>query len=198
MTKWQMTHEKFLDDQEVKQFRETIDKAMLFAKRKGRQLAVRDHCILSVALNTGLRVSEIANLKLDDLNLKKGQNSLIVRSGKGGKLRNVRFSNNLKNTIQSYLDYRDKDSPYLFYSERQEKMTTSAIQRIFKKYAKKAGLSEMYSIHSLRHTYATMLYRSSNYNLRMVQKQLGHSSPSISAIYADVVDEDLEEAVEKL
>ena len=77
-------------------------------------------------------------------------------------------------------------------------MTTSAIQRVFKKYAKKADLDERYSIHSLRHTYSTMLYRSSGYNLRMVQKQLGHSSPSITAVYADVVDEDLEEAVEKL
>ena len=193
-----MTHEKFLDDQEVKQFQETIEKAMLYAKRKGRQLAVRDYIILELALGTGLRVSEIANLKVDDLNLKKGQNSLIVRHGKGDKLRSVKFSSRLKDILEDWLDYRDKDSPYLFYSERQEKMTTSAIQRVFKKYAKKAGLKETFSIHSLRHTYATRLYRSSDYNLRMVQKQLGHSSPSISAVYADVIDEDLEEAVEKL
>jgi integrase/recombinase XerD len=171
---------------------------MLYAARKGRQLAVRDYTILELALGTGLRVSEICNLKLEDLNLMRGQNSLIVRHGKGDKLRQVKFSNKLKALIIKYLDYRDKDSPYLFYSERQEKMTTSAIQRVFKKYAKKAGLSERYSIHSLRHTYATRLYRSSEYNLRMVQKQLGHSSPSISAIYADVIDEDLEAAVEKL
>ena len=193
-----MTHEKFLDDQEVKQLQETIEKAMLFAKRKGRQLAVRDYTILELALGTGLRVSEISNLKLDDLNLKKGQTSLIVRHGKGDKLRQVRFSSRLKDILQGYLDYRDKDSPYLFYSERQDTMTTSAIQKMFKKYAKKAGLSERYSIHSLRHTYATKIYKASGYNLRMVQKQLGHSSPSISAIYADVIDEDLEEAVEKL
>jgi site-specific recombinase XerD len=128
----------------------------------------------------------------------RGQNSLIVRHGKGDKLRQVKFSNKLKALIIKYLDYRGKDSPYLFYSERQDKMTTSAIQRVFKKYAKKAGLSERYSIHSLRHTYSTRLYRSSGYNLRMVQKQLGHSSPSITAVYADVIDEDLEAAVEKL
>ena len=198
MTKWTMTHEKFLDDQEVKQLQQIIEKAMLYAKRKGRQLAVRDYTILELALGTGLRVGEISNLKLNDLNLKKGQNSLIVRHGKGDKLRQVKFSSRLKDIIVEYLDYRDKESDYLFYSERQEKMTTSAIQRVFKKWAKKADLSERYSVHSLRHTYATRLYRSSDYNLRMVQKQLGHSSPSISAVYADVIDEDLEEAVEKL
>lgn len=198
MSKWTMTHEKFLDEQEVKQLRETIEKAMLYAMRKGRQLAVRDYTILELALGTGLRVSEITNLKLEDLNLMRGQNSLIVRHGKGDKLRQVKFSNKLKVIIIKYLDYRDKDSPYLFYSERGDKMTTSAIQRIFKKWAKKASLSERYSIHCLRHTYATLLYKSSDYNLRMVQKQLGHSSPSITAVYADVIDEDLEEAVEKL
>ena len=198
MTKWTMTNEKFLDEQEIKQLQQAIEKAMLYAKKKGRQLAVRDYTILELALGTGLRVSEISNLKVDDLNLKKGQNSLIVRHGKGDKIRQVRFSSRLKDIIVGYLDYRDKDSEYLFYSERQEKMTTSAIQRVFKKWAKKAGLLERYSIHSLRHTYATMLYRSSDYNLRMVQKQLGHSSPSISAIYIDVIDEDLEDAVEKL
>lgn len=198
MTKWTMTHEKFLDDQEVKQLQQTTEKAMLYAKSKGRQLAVRDYTILELALGSGLRVSEIANLKLDDLNLRKGQNSLIVRHGKGDKLRQVKFSSRLKDILEDWLDYRDKDSPYLFYSERQEKMTTSAIQRIFKKYAKKAGLSERYSIHCLRHTYATRLYRSSGYNLRMIQQQLGHSDPSISAVYAAVIDEDLEEAVEKL
>ena len=198
MTKWTMTHEKFLDDQEVKQLQQTIEKAMLYAKRKGRQLAVRDYTILELGLGTGLRVGELSNVKFDDLNLKKGQNSLIVRHGKGDKLRQVRFSSRLKDILQDYLDYRDKNSSYLFYSERQEKMTTSAIQRAFKKWAKKAGLDERYSIHSLRHTYATKIYRASGYNLRMVQKQLGHSSPSISAIYADVIDEDLEEAVEKL
>lgn len=198
MTKWIITHEKFLDDDEVKQLQETIQKDMLYARSKGRQLAVRNYTILELALGTGLRVSEISNLKLDDLNLRKGQNSLIVRRGKGGKTRQVKFSSRLKAIIEDWLDYRIKNSPYLFYSERQEKMTTSAIQRVFKNYAKKAGLSPHYSIHCLRHTYATKLYRSSGYNLRMTQQQLGHSSPSISAVYAAVIDEDLEEALEKL
>lgn len=198
MTDWIITHEKFLDDDEVKKLQESIEKDMLFAKRKGRQLAVRNYTIIELALGTGLRVSELTNLKLEDINLKRGQNFLIVRKGKGGKTRQIKFSNRLKVIIIKYLEYRNSDSPFLFYSERGEKMTTSAIQRIFKNVAKKAGLDEHYSVHCLRHTYATRIYRSSNYNLRLTQRQLGHSSPNTTAVYAGVIDEDLEEAVEKL
>ncbi len=77
-------------------------------------------------------------------------------------------------------------------------MTPSAIQKVFKRYAKRAGLPPRYSIHSLRHTYATILYKASGYNLRLVQQQLGHSSPNTTAVYASVVNADLEEAVERM
>ena len=90
------------------------------------------------------------------------------------------------------------NSPYLFPSERGEKMSRSGIQQIFKKWAKQAGLPSHYSIHSLRHTYATNLYKASGYNLRLVQKQLGHSSPSITQVYADVMNSDVEEALKNL
>ncbi len=77
-------------------------------------------------------------------------------------------------------------------------MTPSGIQQVFKKYAKKAGLSRRYSIHSLRYTYAVRLYKASNYNLRMVQKMLGHSSPTVTQVYADVLDSDIDKAIANL
>ena len=77
-------------------------------------------------------------------------------------------------------------------------MSSTAIQKVFKFWAKKAGLLSHYSVHSLRHTYAVRLYKSSGYNLRLVQKQLGHSSISTTQVYADVVDSDAQEAVDKL
>ena len=77
-------------------------------------------------------------------------------------------------------------------------MSRSGIQQVFKKWAKKSGISSHYSIHSLRHTYATNLYKASGYNLRLVQKQLGHSSPSITQVYADVMNSDVEEALKNL
>jgi len=196
--RWILTHEKFLDEAQVEQFRKTLEETVARGKKKGLYLPVRDYTILELALGTGLRVSEISNLKVTDLNLKKGQNMLIVRSGKGGKMRQVKFSSKLSSILQDYLDYRHRDTEHVFYSERQDKMTISAIQRVFKKYAKKAGLPGHYSIHSLRHTYGTLLYKRSGHNLRMVQKQLGHNSPVTTAVYADIFDEDLEDALENL
>ena len=77
-------------------------------------------------------------------------------------------------------------------------MTRFGISKVFKKTALEAGLSSHHSIHTLRHTYATNLYKASGYNLRMVQKQLGHSNITTTTVYSDVLSKDLEEAVENL
>jgi site-specific recombinase XerD len=69
---------------------------------------------------------------------------------------------------------------------------------VFKKLARLAGISKHHSIHSLRNTYTTNLYRASGYNLRLVQKQLGHSNITTTTVYSDVISKDLEDAVEKL
>jgi len=198
MPQWTITPDKYLTAKEVKRLRKTCLEYALIAKSKGNQAPVRDATIIELALGTGLRVSELANLKVEHLFLKKGQNSLLVNNGKGGKDRVVVFNAKLKNQIVEYLDYRMSNSPYLFPSERGEQMTTSAIQKVFKKLAKKAGLPSRYSIHSARHTHATELYKASGYNLRLVQQQLGHSSPTITSVYSAVLNKDLEKAVENL
>jgi integrase/recombinase XerD len=77
-------------------------------------------------------------------------------------------------------------------------MTRFGIGRVFKKLAKLSGISNHHSIHSLRHTYATNLYKASEYNLRLVQKQLGHSSITTTSVYSDVISKDLDAALEKL
>jgi len=198
MPQWTITPDKYLTADEVKQLRKTCQEAALIAKSKGNQAPVRDATIIELALGTGLRVSELANLRIAYLFLKKGQNSLLVKNGKGGKDRVVVFNVRLKNQIREYLDYRISNSQYLFPSERGEQMTTSAIQKVFKKLARKAGLPARYSIHSARHTHATELYKASGYNLRLVQQQLGHSSPTITSVYSAVLNKDLENAVENL
>jgi site-specific recombinase XerD len=195
---WIISPDKFLDQDEVRRLRKTLRDAATLARTRGTQAAVRDQLIIELALGSGLRVSELANLKVEELFLKKGQNSLHVRNGKGGKNRVVQFGANLKEQILQYLDYRKSDSPYLFPSQRRECMTPSAIQQVFKRWAARAEIPRRYSIHSLRHTYATRLYRASGYNLRAVQKQLGHSSVSTTQIYADVMDSDVTEAVANL
>jgi len=198
MPQWTITPDKYLTADEVKRLRKTSHEYAFIAKSKGNQAPVRDHTIIELALGTGLRVSELANLRVEHLYLKKGQNSLLVKNGKGGKDRVVVFNVKLKNQIQEYLDYRTSTSPYLFPSERGECMTTSAIQKVFKKLARRAGLPTRYSIHSARHTHATAIYKASGYNLRLTQQQLGHSSPTITSVYAAVLNKDLEKAVENL
>ena len=172
---WILTPDKFLTEEEIQKLRKTCREAATVAKSRGVQAPVRDALIIEFALGTGLRVSEMANLNVEDLYLKRGQSSIHVKNGKGGKDRVVDIGLNLKKRIREFLDYRTRDSSYLFPSERGERMTRSGIQQVFKKWAKKAGISARYSIHSLRHTYATNLYKASGYNLRLVQRQLGHS-----------------------
>ena len=198
MSNWVVSPDKYLTSDEVKQLRRTCLDAATIAKSKGNQAPVRDAMIIELALGTGLRVSELSNLMIEHLHLQRGQNSLLVKSGKNGRDRVVAFSGALKTHILNYLEYRTSQSPNLFPSERGEKMTPSAIQKVFKRSAERAGLLPRYSIHSLRHTYATVLYKASGYNLRLVQQQLGHSSPNTTAVYASVVNADLEEAVEQM
>ena len=195
---WIISPDKYLTLEETKRLRKTCQEAALIARSKGVQAPVRDNLIIELALGTGLRVSELADLKVDDLYLKKGQNSLYVRNGKGGKDRVVQFSAKLKEQILDYLDYRQSNSLILFPSERGAQMTRFGIGQVFKKWAKKAGLSGHYSIHCLRHTNATNLYKASGYNLRLVQQQLGHSSISTTSVYSAVMNEDLEMALEQL
>lgn len=198
MATWVVSPEKFLAPDDFHRLRRVLSDSATLARARGVQAAVRDQLIIELALGTGLRVSELSNLKVEDLFLKKGQNSLHVRNGKGGKARIVQFSPGLKNLIRTYLDYRKTDSDYLFPSQRNPRMTPSAIQQVFKRWAAKAGLPKRYSIHCLRHTYATRLHKASGYNLRLVQKQLGHSSVSTTQVYAAVLDEDVEKALANL
>ena len=198
MSQWIVTPDKFLTDEESKKLRRMCEEAAIIAKSKGNQMAVRNRLIIEMALGTGLRVSELANLKADDIHIRKGQYSLTVNNGKGGKHRVVGFNNKLKVLVQEYLDYRKSMSSYLFASERGEKMTRFGVGRVFKTMAAKAGLDSKHSIHTLRHTYATNLYKASGYNLRMDQKQLGHSSITTTTVYSDVLNQDLTDALENL
>jgi len=115
----------------------------------------------------------------------------------------VVISDKLKKHLKEYILWKKRvgekveSEDYLFISERSSKMTLSALQKRFKYWTKACGLKMAYSIHSARHTYGTMLYRNTK-DLRMVQKQLGHSSCQVTEVYADVLSEDTEKAVNNL
>jgi len=175
----------------------------VFAKR--RKIPVRDYLIVDLALSTGLRVMEITQLDCGDVFIRDGISSLLVRNGKCSKRRLVRFGESLKNHLNEYILWKQNfgeptgpSDPLFLSSNTGCHLTTRAIQKAFERTVVKAGLSAHYSIHCLRHTYACQLYKASSYNLRLVQKQLGHSSIHTTEVYADVMEPDIQDALRRL
>ncbi|MCS7216874.1 MAG: tyrosine-type recombinase/integrase [Candidatus Bipolaricaulota bacterium] len=200
----QLTLEDFMTPEQVRRLKAVARRAAAEALKKGRKTAVRDWAILHVALDAGLRVSEIVNLRVGDLLLEPGHAALIVRRGKGGKTRSVHIGEPLRQHLAEFLAWKrtvgEPTSPeaFLFLSPRGGPLTRQAVWLMFKRYARWAGLPAHLTVHSCRHTYASLLYRASRYNLRLVQKQLGHASIRTTQVYADVLAYDALEAVNGL
>lgn len=162
---------------------------------------VRDLAILTLLFATGLRVSEVANLKKDDINLEKKEFSV---KGKGGKIRVVFMDEIAIAAIKKYLARRHDPSDYLFVGyghtnhpdnnliEKEERISPRSIQRMIKKYAAEAGITKDVTPHVLRHSFATDLLMNGA-DLRAVQALLGHSSITTTQIYTHVTDQHLQD-----
>lgn len=201
---WTLSDKKYLRLSDVNKLKRACGKVMHLALRHDSSVAVRDWFMIELGLNTGLRVEEMRELKCCDLNIQKGYASVSVRKGKGNKPRNVKISESFRHRCKRFLEWKNKrgqstDSEfYLLTSNKGTQLSKRALQKAFKKCIRKAGLPEHYSIHSLRHTYGTYLLKASNYNLRLVQEQLGHSSVRVTEVYAGLLDSDVTRAVERL
>lgn len=201
---WTLDEKKYLRLDEVKELRASCNQQRDLALKAARTIVVRDWFMIEIGLNSGLRVEEMRNLKIGDLNIQRNQSSLIVRKGKGGKTRivyiNLRFKNICKWFIRWKINIGQEASAenYLLTKRKGTQLSKRALQKAFKRCIKNAGLPLYYSIHALRHTYGTHLYMASNHNLRLVQEQLGHSSVRITEVYASLVDSDVKRALEKL
>jgi len=196
---------KFLSPGEVNRLLQSVRSRAETAVAQGRKVPVRDCFIVDLGLSTGLRVMEIALLNCGDVFLEDPIGCLVVRQSKGGRKRLVRFNGAFVRHCQDYLTWKRSvgeptgpDDPLLLSSNTGSHMTTRAVQKAFKRAAAKAGLPCRYSIHSLRHTYACELYRASGYNLRLVQKQLGHARIATTQVYADVMAPDVQRALERM
>lgn len=196
----------FLDSDELDQ--------MLKAPERKTIQGLRDKAILDLLFSTGLRVSELANLKKTDINLKSSEFSV---KGKGGKVRVVFLDENAKESLKFYLAGRGDKNPYLFvpyghtnkpqtdYSLQTTAgkavvgsrssvngITPRSVQRMIQKYAKKAGITKKVTPHVIRHSFATDLLMSGA-DLRSVQELLGHASVTTTQIYTHVTDKHLKE-----
>lgn len=158
---------------------------------------LRDRAIVEMLFSTGLRVSELTNLDLENVNL---QTQEFAVKGKGGKIRLVFLSDGAKAALKNYLKERTDVEPYLFVSMRKDnsadRLTPRTVQRIVKKYAARAGIVKEVTPHILRHSFATDLMRNGA-DIRSVQTMLGHSSINTTQIYTHVTDQHLKEAYEK-
>lgn len=155
----------------------------------------RDKAILEMLFSTGLRVSELAGLKKDNINLKRDE---FTVTGKGRKSRVVFVSDDAKQWLKKYLDARKDMNPYLFVGHDKKKkddpmdepLTTRSLQRIVHKYAKAAGITKPVTPHTLRHSFATDLLQNGA-DIRSVQTMLGHSSITTTQIYTHITDKEL-------
>jgi site-specific recombinase XerD len=200
----EITHEDFLAPSQVLALKSFCRDRAIAAGAHDKKQPVRDWGILHVALDSGLRVSEICDLQVRDIILDTTHASLIVRDGKGGKKRGVRIGSALRQHLVDYIAWKERIGEAtsgrapLFVSSRGGALTRTAVYRIFRNHADAVGIPQRFSIHSCRHTYASLLYKASDFNLRLVQKQLGHRSIQTTQIYADVLNEDAVVAVENL
>ena len=146
--------------------------------------------VVDFALSTGLRVSEIALIKIEDIEWNRNLIHVFRLKRRKGKKADIIPIGDLRGHLKAYIGNRTQGP--LFIGQRGP-LTAQGLQRTWKKAVKDAGLSG-YSIHSARHTLGTMLYRKTK-NLRLVQLQLGHVKSSTTEIYADVSFEDMQEGL---
>jgi len=163
----------------------------------------RDLAINKMFLYCGLRISELVNLDLDDINY---EDRSIKFYGKGNKERYVPLHQEVILAIKNYLPDRAKIKPNnqdavqaLFLSSHGNRINIRTVQIMVKKYAKLAGVKNANDVtpHKLRHTFASMLYKETK-DLRVLQELLGHSNISTTQIYTHTDKEERKNAVEQL
>jgi len=160
---------------------------------------LRDHAILEVLYSTGLRVSELVNLKVSDLETRMGCLRCI---GKGDKERLVPVGRKALAAVRAYIEKsrpqllgrRDtvKASPWLFVNRFGNRLSRIAIWRLLTAYGRRAGIRARLSPHKLRHSFATHLLERGA-DLRSVQLMLGHADISTTQIYTHVMEERLKQ-----
>lgn len=204
--KYMTNKAKYLDDNPAKELdspkiKQALPKYLDLEESKRLLAAVdgehkyRDYAILTIFLNCGLRLSELVGINLNDF-----KDDTLVVTGKGDKERIIYLNQACISAIGNYLQVRPtdgvKDKNALFLSARKQRISNKTIQAMVKKYLKLAGLDEnKYSVHKLRHTAATLMYKYAKTDVRTLQEILGHEQLSTTQIYTHVDDEQRRAAV---
>ena len=187
-TSWEITPEKYLNKKELTALLIRADELKTLGIARGRAQLIRDWMIINTFVFTGVRRFEACLLRCVDFRIFGGNSHLIVRRGKGGKTRHVHLPKGYAKDVRWYMKWKaerdeivDEDA-FFFRTERSSKYHPSGIYKRWKKYCPN------HRLHDARHTNATALYEATN-SLRLVQKQLGHSSITTTQVYADISPE---------
>lgn len=158
----------------------------------------RNRTMIKLFLASGLRLSEMINLRWRDINLMTGQ--LKVVEGKGAKDRILWISDSVVEELRIWKENQSEklgSCDYVFTTSNKNKLDSRNIRRMVSEYSKKAGITKNVSPHTFRHTFASDLLRATK-NLRLVQKALGHEDLSTTMIYTHIVDSEFEDALKNL
>lgn len=176
---------------------EQIENLLKLNSERTDNLALRDQCILELLYSSGVRATELVNIKMSDVDLR---NRSIRIFGKGRKERIVPFNKSTQTVMKKYcLNSRDEfilksvetaKEDYLFTNAKGEKLTTRGLEYILKEIEKKTGTNYGLHPHLLRHTFATHLLEGGA-DLRVIQELLGHESLNTTQIYTHVTEESM-------
>jgi site-specific recombinase XerD len=200
--RWILDRTKYMTEPEVKELRRVVESKSQADIEHGRTTWPRFWMALDLAVSAGMRVSEVATLRIGNLYLNNREARMRVL-GKGQKERDIFISKDLMRHLSDYLLWkRLLEEPlapeaFVLVSSHRKPYAIRTLQYAFKVCLKEVGMPAHYSIHACRHSYGTILYRKTK-NLRLVQKQLGHSSITTTTVYADVTAEEAVEAVNGL
>lgn len=152
----------------------------------------RDKLIIELLYATGLRVSELVNIKLEDIDKKE---QIIKVLGKGSKERIVIYNNHTKRALEDYLsdgyhEFNKKNSGYLIINKNGDKLSDRYVRNIINKLVQKAGLNIKISPHTIRHTFATDMLEEGA-DLVTVKELLGHESLNTTSIYTHITNEQI-------
>ena len=156
----------------------------------------RDYCIITLFLNCGMRLSELVNINLNDIN---HQEHVMRITGKGNKERLVYLNDACMDAITNYLKDRPSDGVIhreaLFISRERKRISAKTVQAMVNKYLEKIGLGGPgYSVHKLRHTAATLMYQYGEVDIRVLKDILGHENLGTTEIYTHISDEQMKKA----
>lgn len=166
----------------------------------GTDLGIRNQCMVEVLYGCGLRVSELIEIRISDINFKE---KFLKVEGKGEKVRYVPLANYTIKLIKNYIEkvrinnkINKKYEDILFLNSRGSKMSRVIVFIIIKELAEKAGIRKNISPHTFRHSFATHLLQN-GVDLRFIQEMLGHSSITTTEIYTHLNTEELHDVILK-